>query len=216
MATSYGSKFVKVTSKVSDLWYNPPHMEQHATLGQETKVKAKGPKFVRWAVMLGIVIALNLFILVARTLVLTLPDQTLYCPAPTASNTPQTAQSCSDAGGIWNDLSDPSTPTTAAPTKATGYCDLSTKCMPQYEAAFTKYELYSFVIEIGLGVLAIVISVLPIGSAIVSAGLAYGGVLAFIIAGAQYWSEASSLLRLGMSVLALGTLIYIGIKRFHD
>ncbi len=189
-------------------------MEQNTASGNQAGNKPKSPKFVRWAVMIGIAVALNLFILVSRTLVLTLPDEQQYCPAPTASSTPQTEQACSTQGGIWNDLSDPATKTTS--TTPAGYCDMTEKCMPAYQAAYTQYELYSFIIMIGLGVLAIIISVLPIGSAIVSAGLAYGGVLAFVIAGAQYWSDASSWLRLAMSVIALGALIYIGIKRFHD
>jgi len=196
------------------LWYNPAHMATEQS--QAAAPKQQGPKFVRWAVLLGIVVALNIFILVARTLIFTIPDQQAYCPAPTATSTPQNAQTCSDAGGIWNDLSDNSTPALASSTKEAGYCDLTSKCMPVYEAALTKYELYSFIFEIALGVVAIVVSILPLGSSIVSAGLAYGGVLAFVVAGAQYWSDAGSWLRLGMAVLALGALIYIGIKRFHD
>ncbi len=189
-------------------------METTQTPDQKASASSKSPKFVRWAVMVGIVIALNIFILVSRTLVLTMPDSQQYCLAPNASTSPQTEQACSTQGGIWNDLSDPSVKTTS--TTPTGYCDMTAKCMPAYQSAFNQYQLYSFIIEIGLGLLAIIISVLPIGSSIVSAGLAYGGVLAFIVAGAQYWSEASSPLRLAMSVIALGALIYIGIKRFHD
>jgi len=57
---------------------------------------------------------------------------------------------------------------------------------------------------------------MPIGSSIVSSGLSYGGVLALLIASMQYWSDAGSLLRLGISAVALLILIYVGMRSFKD
>ena len=67
-----------------------------------------------------------------------------------------------------------------------------------------------------MGILSIIVGVLPLGSSIVSTGLSYGGVLAFVIAAAQYWHDAATWLQLLISVIALGALIYVGIKRFKD
>jgi hypothetical protein len=183
--------------------------------------RSKRPKFVRWAVMLGIVIVLNLFFVVARSVILPAPQYADYCPAAArVQNLPQNPQTCDTAGGIWTDLSDPTpskSPNANAPMlPAQGYCDLTVKCQPLYDAAYQKYKLYSFIIEIGLGILAIVVGVAPLGSSIVSTGLSYGGVLAFVIAAAQYWTEAGDLLRLGISFVALAALLYIGLKRFRD
>ncbi len=198
--------------------------ESHETKKADQK---KSPKIVRWAVLLGITIVLTIFVFVVRSLVFQMPNQETYCPSPTpvSTSTPQTSQSCTAAGGIWN-------PETAAPAPQEvqqgsvtgpaiilsnqGYCDLTIKCMDAYNSAENQYALDSFVLEIGLGLLAIVIGILPIGSSIVSAGFAYGGVLTFIVAAAQYWGNADNLLRLGMLIIALAILIYIGIKRFHD
>ena len=69
---------------------------------------------------------------------------------------------------------------------------------------------------LGLGILAIIIGVLPLGSSIVSAGLSYGGVLSFVIASAQYWGTAGNWVRLVISVIALAVLLFIGFKRFKD
>lgn len=173
----------------------------------------KRPRFVRWAVMVGIVVALNIFFVVVRSYVLERPDFQTYCPVSTATTT----QACSVAGGIWNDTGTPSPKSLAIdPTQPMGYCDLSAKCQPVFQAATDQYELYSFIIEVALGLLAIIVGVLPLGSSIVSTGLTYGGVLAFVIASGQYWTDADNILRLAISVIALGALIYIGLRRFKD
>jgi hypothetical protein len=168
----------------------------------------KRPKFVRWAVMLGIVIALNLFFFAARSLVLPEPQYQNYCPTTTAPA--DTKDACETQDGVW-------VATTNDPKAAvTGYCDLYQKCQPVYEAAEKQYRLYAFVLMVGLGVLSLIVGVLPIGSSIVSTGLSYGGVLALIIAAFQYWNDAATWVQLLMSVVALGALIYIGVRRFKD
>ena len=191
------------------------------TPAHHTTEKSKTPKFVRWAVMLGIVIVLNLFFVVARSVILPAPQYEDYCrSAARVQNAPQNPQTCEAADGIWTDLSGPTAPKAlSGPTPAIapqGYCDLTAKCQPLYDAAYQKYKLYSFIIELGLGILAIIVGVAPLGSSIVSTGLSYGGVLAFVIAAAQYWTEAGDLLRLGISFVALAALLYIGLKRFRD
>lgn len=179
--------------------------------------KNKTPKFVRWAIMIGIIVVLNIFFLVARNVVLQSPQYNDYCPIQMATSTPQDPQSCSAAGGAWNDLSDqPGPGPVPAKTVPAGYCDLSAKCQPAYNAAMQNFELYAFITEIGLGVLAILIALVPLGSSIVSAGLTYGGVVAFIIAVVEFWSDGGAWVRLGASVIALAALLYIGLKRFRD
>ncbi len=182
------------------------------------KEHVKKPRFVRWAVMVGIVVALNLFFFAARSLVMPMPQYNDYCPVTTSA--PQDSQSCSTAGGVWTDTSGAEAPTApgskAMPPAPTGYCDMQAKCQPIYQKAYDQFQLYSFVLEVGLGVLAIIVGVLPLGSSIVSTGLTYGGVIAFIVASGQYWSDASSWLRLAISLIALAALIYIGVRRFRD
>lgn len=173
----------------------------------------KHPKFVRWAVMLGIVIALNIFFFVARSLILPEPLFEEYCPTRAAQ--PTTVEACESQNGVW-------VATTAmdvqpqVKTAPEGYCDLFQKCQPLYDDAHKQYAMYTFVLMIGLGILSIIVGVLPIGSSIVSSGLSYGGVLALLVASIGYWGEAGNLLKLGMSFVALVALIYIGIKRFKD
>lgn len=175
---------------------------------------ATSPKFVRWAVLIGIVIALNLFFFVGRSLLLPEPKFEDYCPArmqPAA-----TESACAAQDGVWVPTED--TTGAAAPVKpgTLGYCDFYQKCQPIYDAAHKQWAMYSFVIAIGLGVLSIMAGVIPMGSSIVSSGLSYGGVLAFIIAATSYWNEAGDLLKFGISGVALIALLYIGARRFRD
>jgi uncharacterized membrane protein len=90
------------------------------------------------------------------------------------------------------------------------------KCQKPYQAAVDQHALYAFVIMVGLGVIALIVGFIPIGSSIVSSGLSYGGVLAFIIASMQYWGSAGNWIRLLISTVGLVALLYIGWRRFRD
>lgn len=172
------------------------------------------PKFVRWAVLLGIVVALNLFFFALRSMVLPEPQYDDYCPTTVAPAA--TEEACVLQDGVWVPTPNDDRVTAVTKPNAAGYCDLYQKCQPLYDRAYEEYQMYAFVIIVSLGILSLIAGVLPIGSSIVSSGLSYGGVLTLIIAAASYWSDAGELLRLTMSVIALGALLYIGIRRFKD
>lgn len=162
--------------------------------------------------MLGIVIALNIFFVVATSLVFPQPKYDDFCPL---ANQPMPASeaACTAAGGVWNPVPDNGA---TAPKAPSGFCDMTIKCQKPYESAMEQHQMRVFVLMIGLGVLSIIIGVLPLGSSIVSTGLSYGGVLALIIGAAQYWSQAGDWLRLAIAAVALAALIYLGLKRFRD
>ncbi|MCI0597902.1 hypothetical protein L0Y34_02420, partial [Candidatus Parcubacteria bacterium] len=146
--------------------------------------------------------------IVARSLVLPEPNFEDYCPVRVMATT---VGSCENQGGVW--VADENM---APKTVPGGYCDFYSTCQPLFDDAHKNYQLYSFVILVGLGVLALIVGVIPLGSSIVSTGLSYGGVLALIIAALGYWDSAGTLLKLAMSLIALAALIYVGIRRFKD
>jgi hypothetical protein len=174
----------------------------------------KPPKFVRWAVLIGIVIVLNLFFFVARSFVIPEPQYDAFCPTRTAPAA--TEQACVAQDGVWVETPSDKSVTAVVKPNTEGYCDLYQKCQPLYDAARKQFEMYAFAFMLSVGVLSLIVGVLPIGSSIVSSGLSYGGVLSFVIASAQYWGEAENLTRLGISTIALIALLYIGIRRFRD
>jgi hypothetical protein len=172
------------------------------------------PKFVRWAVVLGIIIVLNVLFLVVRSLVFAAPEFEAYCPNTNAP-APGTAQACDVLGGTWTDYGPAAQD--ADPKAPAGYCDLYAKCQPAWQAAEDHYQMQGFALLVALGIIALLAGTLvPIGSSIVSTGLAYGGVLALVIASVSYWSDAGNWLRLAISVVALAALLFIGIKKFRD
>jgi len=176
------------------------------------------PKFVRWALMLGIVIILNVFFNVIIAIAYPAPIYEDYCPQKNVTATD--VASCDAQGGVWNTyVPGPSDDSGFSATKSmppTGYCDMYTKCQKPYQVVFDQHALYAFVLMVGLGIVAFVIGLIPLGSSIVSSGLSYGGVLAFIIASIQYWGSAGNWIRLAISAVGLIVLLYIGWRRFRD
>ena len=140
------------------------------------------PKFVRWALMVGIVIILNIFFNVVVALAYPAPDYNNYCQMQTPTSAPADYTACQNA----------------------------------YKAASDQHALYAFVIMVVLGLIALIVGFIPIGSSIVSSGLSYGGVLAFVVASTSYWGDAGNWIRLFISAVGLIALIYIGWRKFKD
>ena len=161
--------------------------------------------------MLGIVVILNVFFSVITALAFPAPKYEDYCPVqPMVA--PTDAASCDVAGGIWSQY--PATPPDSA-TPA-GFCDMYAKCQKPYQAASEQHALAAFVLLVGLGIVALVAGLMPLGSSIVSTGLSYGGVLALVIGSAQYWGTAGNWIRLAIASAGLLALLYVGWRRFRD
>lgn len=176
--------------------------------------KQQHPNFVRWALLIGIVVILNIFFVVIQQIIFPAPNYLTYCPRPTVQA--RDASSCDSQNGVWTEYPQKPIIQDSSMKEITGYCDYSAKCQPAYKQARGQQRLYSFVLMTVLGVIAIVIGVVPIGSSIVSSGLSYGGVVALVIGSMQYWGDAGNWLRLIISAIALIALIGIGVRRFGD
>lgn len=177
---------------------------------------SKHPQFVRWALMIGIVVVLNIFFNVVLALAYPAPEYNDYCPQVTRDATDAVA--CDAQGGVWHDYTATEKPVPVVPgeSQATGYCDRDAKCQAPYEVARNDHALYAFVIMTVLGVAAILTGLVPLGSSIVSTGISYGGVVALIIGSMQYWGTAGNWIRLGIISVGLVALIVIGLRRFRD
>lgn len=172
------------------------------------------PKFVRWALLLGIVVILNVFFTVIVNLAFPAPKYEVYCPAASKPISAPDETACVAAGGDWI-ATPPSTDPSGVKAPA-GYCDFYSKCQKPWEDAQSARNLRAFVLMLGLGVLALLLGLVPINSSIVSSGLSYGGVIALVIGSAQYWTDAGQWLRLAIAGLGLLALLYIGWRQFKD
>lgn len=175
---------------------------------------ARHPVFVRFALLLGIAVILNIFFFVLVALVLPAPQNSAFCPSQNRPQ-PQNAASCDAQGGLWTETgSQPAV--SGAPLQPSGYCDLYATCEQPYQQAVNAQALYAFAFITGLGILALVVGLLPLGSSMISSGLSYGGVLALVIGSASYWGTAGNWIRLAIAAAGLAALLYIGWKRFRD
>ncbi len=184
----------------------------------ETPPVTTHPKFVRWALMLGIVVILNVFFSAVLALAYPAPVYVNFCPVQTPKALPNAA-TCDAQGGVWTEY--PSAPTggvspVMSDGSLPGYCDMTAKCQAPYQAAQDQHALYAFILMTALGIIALIAGFMPLGSSIVSSGLSYGGVLALLVASAQYWGTAGNWLRLLIATVGLAALLYIGWRRFRD
>ena len=179
----------------------------------ETTTK-QHPKFVRWALLIGIVVILNVFFSVVLELVYPAPKYDDFCPSQLKIS-PTDAPTCDVEGGAWTAYS-PAPVADATGVKTTGYCDMYAKCQKPFQAANDQHALYAFVMMVAFGVVSLIVGFLPIGSSIVSSGLSYGGVVALVIGSAQYWGTAGNWIRLAIAPTGFVPPPYIGWKRFQD
>jgi hypothetical protein len=176
------------------------------------------PRFVRWAVVLGIVIVLNVFFAVLVSLILPESKFENFCPTTQVVLSYDTQESCVAVGGQWtaNTIPAQSVKPAMLDTQPAGYCDAQFTCRQAFTAANDVHARNAFIAFVVLGVVALILGVLPLGSSIVSSGLSYGGVIALIIGSAEYWGSAGKWIRLAISLAALIALLYIALKRFRD
>ena len=175
---------------------------------------------LKWSLVLGIVIVLNLFFAYAMKVVYEAPEWDQYCKEKQVIERVDTEEACLVEGGQWNaniynkgiqrgvELE-------MMPVEE-GYCNLNFVCQNEYKDAQENYEKNVFMTLIGLGVLSIIISFLIANTVVVSMGLSLGGVLSFVVASIRYWQFASEYLQVIILGLALAVLIWLGVKKFGE
>lgn len=176
---------------------------------------------LRWVVIVGIMVVLNLFFNYAAKVAFNEPQFDNYCKPSQMQTAPADKTQCLAQGGQWNESISSEKPVPAAPTapgttKVTGYCNVQYTCQKDYETARNSFERNVFITLVVLGVLTIVISFMLTGAGIVSLGLSLGGVLSLIIGSIRYWGNMNDWLRLAVLGFALAVLIWLGIKKFKE
>jgi hypothetical protein len=174
-------------------------------------------KILKWSIIVGIVIVLNMFFNYALSLVYKQPNYEVFCPNTSQVVTiPDTQKACVDQGGQWTNNVYYGKPAPVAEIQPVGYCDLQFTCRNNFESAQKVYDRNVFVTLVILGALCVLVSNLFKGNLVVGISLSLAGVLSFIIASMRYWSSADDLIKVIILAIALSILIWIAVKKFKN
>lgn len=170
-------------------------------------------RFIRWSLIAGIVIVLNMFFNYAISLLYPEPEYDKIFSRPQVVEEIKTKEACLAVGGQWNEVLYPKTPEQTEP--ATGYCDPDYTKRMQYDEARSLYTRNVFMLLVALGAIAMGIGiVLKEKFEVVAIAFSWGGVLSFIIASMRYWSDANNIFKVLILGAALVALIYLAVRKF--
>lgn len=180
----------------------------------------KTSAIVKWALVAGIVVVLNLFFNYAISLVYKEPQFDRFCPVEITSKTYTDKTVCTEAGGQWTETTYPVEPEkndVTNPVKVSGYCNATYTCGQAYDTSVSTYNRNVFIILVVLGVLSLVAGAfLTHLSSVVALGFSFGGVISLVIGAMRYWSNMQDVLRVVVLAFALAALVWVGIKKINE
>ena len=176
-------------------------------------------KVLKWALIIGIVIVLNLFFNYALSLIYKAPDYSIYFKQPQVVDAINTKEDCLKIGGQWNENSRDiyGQPILIGKTPAIkGFCDPNFTKQQDFENAQKVYDRNVFITLVLLGAICVALGSFLKGNLLISTALSLAGVLSFIIASMRYWGSADNLVKVIILAIALGILVWVAMKKFKD
>jgi hypothetical protein len=168
---------------------------------------------MKWSLIFGIVIVMNLFFNYAISLVYKAPDYNDYYRSEQVVPNIDNQNDCVAVGGQWSASTPQVVSDNGIAKTVTGYCDPNYTKQQQYDAATKSYDRTVFIILVVLGVISVVGGVLA-SNIVLSLAFSWGGVLSLFIASVRYWSDANNILKVLILAVALGSLIWTAVKKF--
>lgn len=165
---------------------------------------------IRYAILFGIVILINLFVSYAIQVVYPQPEYDQFCPIEKVNVTYPTQEECVSNGGQWN------APAGLDESGQNAYCNTNFTCNQQFEDASSLYNRNVFVVFVVVGLALLVGSLFVPGSSLIASAFSLAGILALIIGSLTYWSNMNDILRLVILGIALATVLYFAWKKFED
>ncbi|MCW1887988.1 MAG: hypothetical protein KIH67_000320 [Candidatus Moranbacteria bacterium] len=188
--------------------------ETETKVETETEKEKVAPKkqgaLIRYAVLFGIVILINLFVTYAIQVVYPEPEYDQFCKMDQVNQVYEDKQTCVDNGGQWNEAMGEGV------TKQEAYCNNNFTCSQDFDAATSIFSRNVFIVFVVVGLLLLVGSLFIPGSSLITQALSLAGVLALIIGSLSYWSDMNDILRLIVLGVALVTILYFAWKKFED
>lgn len=171
---------------------------------------------IKWSLIIGIVIVINLFFNYSISLIYDAPKYENYCKQEQVIEEVNTKEDCLVKGGQWNGNVQEMKAVVPVVTAIKGYCDLQYTCRTVYEADRKIYERNVFITLVILGIILVGASFALSFNWILSVSASMGGILSIIIASIRYWSEADNWLRVIILFIALVSLIFFAVRRFRN
>ena len=173
-------------------------------------------KVLKWSLIIGIVIVLNLFFNYTLSLIYKSPEYATFCPnTDQVVTVPDNQKDCVAGGGQWiNNINNQPMPV----VKGTpiGYCNTQFTCGNNYYNAQKAYDRNVFITLVILGAICVAIGNFLSGNVLICIALSFAGVLSFIIASMRYWSSADDLVKVIILAIALAILIWVAMKKFKN
>ncbi len=174
-------------------------------------------KVLKWSLVIGIVIVLNLFFNYALSLVYKNPQYEAFCPNTSQVVTiPDTQKACVDTGGQWTNSTYYGKPLQIGETQPNGYCDLQFTCRNNFETAQKVYDRNVFITLVILGAICVAIGNFFTGNMLISVAFSLAGVLSFVVASTRYWTSADDLIKVIILAIALAILVWVAVKKFRN
>lgn len=180
-------------------------------------------KVLKWSLIVGIIIVINLFFNYTLSLVYKNPKYEAFCPnTAQVVNIPDSEKACVDAGGQWtndNNYNYPAKPIPVGitqPVQPSGYCNQQFTCGNNYNTAQKTYDRNVFITLVLLGAICVAIGSFLKANILISIALSLAGVLSFIIASMRYWTSADDLVKVIILAIALAILVWVAIRKFKD
>jgi hypothetical protein len=182
------------------------------------------PRILKWSLIIGIIIVLNLLFNYSISLFYKEPDYNAYFAQPQVVEPITNKEDCLKVGGQWyepdtrydqNNM--PIAPVAVnvgtKQSPALGNCNADYTKQQEFNDAQKVYARNVFIVLVILGVASLIVGAFMVNE-IVSLGLSWGGSLSLIIASMRYWSTADNIIKVLILVVALGALIWLAIKKF--
>ncbi|MEI6280953.1 MAG: hypothetical protein WCP17_03080 [bacterium] len=178
-------------------------------------------KVLKWALIIGIIIVINMFFNYTLSLVYKNPKYEAFCPTQQVNESVDTQQACLDKGGQWNANNQVPGPKGVSTVVngvvvPAGYCNLQYTCQNNYNDAQKVYDRNVFITLVILGALCVALGSFLKSNILIGIALSLAGVLSFIIASMRYWTSADDLIKVIILAIALGILFWVAVKKFKS
>jgi hypothetical protein len=173
-------------------------------------------KVLKWALIIGIVIVLNLFFNYALSLVYQQPDYNEFFTEVQVVEPITVKEKCLEIGGQWTEPDARYYDGVKPVGELKGWCDPDFTKRQEYEDKVKVYDRNVFITLVLLGAICVALGSFLKGNMLIGMALSMAGVLSFIIASMRYWGSADKLIKVVILAIALAILVWVAVKKFKD